>query len=149
MLGKITTGSFAIAAGLALAACAPGAQQAKNAAGARAAARTFFNLYSAGHWAGAYQLLSPAAQHAVSEATWAQAQQGCPNQGAELADTIKGVALTGNTAVVRAALTRGASPASYTVQVFTYSEGRWGYRPYDLEAYRGHTIGQIVEALKA
>jgi hypothetical protein len=65
--------------------------------------------YSTSQWAAAYQLLSPAAQHAVSEATWAKAQQGCPNQGAELADTIKSVTLAGNTAVVRAAPPRGAA----------------------------------------
>lgn len=137
------TGAFAVTAGLTLAACSPGAQQPKTAAGAAAAATSFFNLYSTSHWAAAYQLLSPAAQHAVSEATWAKVQQGCPNQGAELADTIKSVTLAGNTAVVRAAPPRGAAGWVFTVQVFTYSAGRWGYRPYGLAIYRGRTAGQI------
>jgi len=107
-----------------------------------------FNLYATSQWAATYQLLSPAAQHAVSEATWAKAQRGCPNQGVQLAGTIRSVTLTGNTAVVRATPLPGKAGWVSTDQVFTYSEGRWGYRPYDLDIYRGHTIGQIVAALK-
>lgn len=149
MLRKIITGAFAITAGLTLAACSLGARQPETAAGARAAASSFFNLYSAGRWAATYQLLSPAAQDAVSKATWAKAQQGCPNQGVELADTIKSVTLTGNTAVVRAAAPPGRVGWVYTVQVFTYSAGRWGYNPYDLDIYRRYAVGQIVAALKA
>lgn len=34
----------------------------------------------------------------------------------------------------------------YTEQVFTYSEGRWGYGPYDLDIYHGHTIGSTQPA---
>ena len=148
MPGKIITGAFAVTVGLTLTACSHGAQQPKTAAGARAAARTFFNLYATSQWAATYQLLSPAAQHAVSEGTWAKAQQGCPNQGARLADTIKSVTLARNTAVVRAYPPPGAAGWVYTEQVFTYSEGRWGYSPYDLDVYHGRTIGQIVTALK-
>jgi hypothetical protein len=103
MPGKIITGAFAVIAGLTLAACSLGIHQPKTAAGARAAARSFFSLYATSQWAATYQLLSPAAQHAISEATWAKAQQGCPNQGIQLAGTLKSVTLTGNTAVVRAA----------------------------------------------
>jgi hypothetical protein len=72
MPGKIITGAVAATAGLALAACPVGTHQPKTAAGARAAARSFFNLYATSRWAASYQLLSPAAQHAVSEATWAK-----------------------------------------------------------------------------
>jgi hypothetical protein len=149
MLGKIITGAFAVVAGLTLAACSLGAQQPRTAAGARAAARTFFNVYATSQWAAAYQLLSPAAQHAVSEATWAKAQQGCPNQGVEMAGTIKSVTLAGNTAMVRATPPPGGAGWVFTVQEFTYSEGRWGYSPYSLDIYRGHIVSQIVAALKA
>jgi hypothetical protein len=149
MPGKILTGAVAVTAGLALAGCSLGAQRPKTAAGARAAARSFFNLYATSQWAATYQLLSPAAQHAVSEVTWAKAQQGCPNQGVRLAGTIKSVTLTGNTAVVRATPLPGEAGWVYTEQVFTYSRGRWRYSPYDLDIYHGRTIGQIVTDLKA
>jgi len=74
MPGKIIAGAFAVAAGLTLAACSPSPAQPKTAASARAAATSFLALSSAGQWASAYQLLSPAAQHAVGEATWAKVQ---------------------------------------------------------------------------
>ena len=149
MLRKAITGAFAITAGLTLAACSLGARQPETAAGARAAASSFFSLYSAGRWADTYQLLSPAAQHAVTKTAWGKAQQGCPNLGAELAGTIKSVTLTGYSAVVRAAPPAGRAGWVYTVLVFTYSAGRWGYNPHDLDIYRRYAADQIVAALKA
>jgi hypothetical protein len=148
MPGKIITAAFAVTAGLTLAACSHGAQQPKTAAGARAAARAFFNLYATSQWAAAYQLISPAAQHAASEATWAKAQHGCPNQGAALAHTITSVTLAGNTAMVHATPAPGTAGWISTGQKFTYSEGRWRWSPGGLAIYRGRTVGQIVAALK-
>jgi hypothetical protein len=148
MPGKIITAVFAVTAGLTLAACSPGTQQPKTAAGARAAARAFFNLYATSQWAAAYQLLSPAAQHAASESTWAKAQHGCPDQGAALAGTITSVTLAGNTAMVQATPHPGTAGWISTIQKFTYSEGRWRWSPGNLAIYHGRTVGQIVAALK-
>jgi hypothetical protein len=172
MPGKIIIGALALTGGLTIAACSSGATagpassapaspaaaapasspaQPETAAGARAAAKTFFALYSASQWAAAYQYISPAAQRVVSEATWAKVHQRCPSKAAGLAYTIKGVTLAGDTAVIRYGLSGALAGLGSAVQVFTYSGGRWGFTPSpaDLAMYRGHTVGQAVAAMKA
>ena len=65
-----------------------------------------------------------------------------------LAYDIKGVTLAGNTAVVRYGLAGALSKLGTAVQVFTYSRGRWWFKPSDLGVYRGHTVAQAVAAMK-
>ena len=172
MPAKIVMGALALTAGLTIAGCSSGATggpagsapassaataptpspaQPRTAAGARAAARSFFALYSASQWAAAYQYLSPAAQRAVREATWAKVHQRCPSKAAGLAYSIKGVTLAGNTAVIRYGLSGALAGLGTAVQVFAYSGGRWGFTPSpaDLAMYRGHTVSQTVTAMKA
>jgi hypothetical protein len=82
---------------------APAAQP-KTAASARAAARQFLGLYSAGQYAASWTLLAPSVRRKVSQAAWVAVHEGCPPLSAGLAYNVSKATVTGNTAVVTASL---------------------------------------------
>jgi len=120
------------------------------AAGARAAATAYFDLYAAGQYAATWALLSPAAQQVVTRSTWVKVHEDCTSSSAPgLSYVIGRITLAGNIAVVKVSLAGALSKLGSEEQSFTYSAGRWGFAPSDLSAYKGHTVAQAVAALKA
>lgn len=143
-----SSGTGPSAAATAATAAASSAQP-ETAAAARAAASQYFGLNSAGQFAAEYALLDAAARQAVSESTWVAVHQGCRSPSAGLADTIKDVTITGNTAVVTVTLTGALSKLATASEAFVYATGQWGYAPSDLDLYQHGSVSADVAAAKA
>jgi hypothetical protein len=112
----------AAAATSATAASTPSAAaQPETAATARAAARQFLGLYSAGQYTASWTLLAPSVKRKVSQAAWVAVHQGCPPQSAI-----------------------GSASES-----LTYTAGRWGFVPSDLSSYGHGSVKADIAAAKA
>src|SRR5206468_4135852 len=98
------------------------------AAAARAAARQFLGLYSAGQYATSWTLLAPSVQRKVSQAAWVAVHQACPPQSAGLAYNVSKATVTGNTAVITVSLSGAAAAIGSASESLTYTAGRWGIR---------------------
>jgi hypothetical protein len=127
------------------------AAQPETEAGVRSAATQFYALYSAGQWAPAWQMLTPAAQRQVPEATYAAVHAGCPSASAGLARVIKGVTMAGSTAVVTETVAGVASALGSVTDAWSYSGGRWGIAlsQSSLADYSHGSAAADVAALKA
>lgn len=166
---QVLAAAAVTAGGLTVAACSSAAQpaattpasvaalpssspaQPDTAAGAKAAAEQYFGLYAAGQYATAWPLLTPAAQKAVPEATWAAVHQDCPSQAAGLAYDVKNVTVTGDTAIATVTLAGAASSLASESEAFTYAGGKWAYAPSpaDLSLYQHGSVAADVAAAKA
>jgi hypothetical protein len=102
------------------------AAQPETEAGVRSAATQFYALYSASQWPQAWEMLTPAAQRQVPEATYATVHEGCPSASAGLARVIKGVTMAGSTAVVTETVAGVASSLGSVTDAWSYAGGRWG-----------------------
>ena len=129
----------------------PSPAQPDTAAGAKAAAQQYFGLYAAGQYAAAWSLVTPSAQKAVPEATWAAVHQECPSQTAGLAYDVKNVTVTGSTAIATVTLAGAASSLASASEAFTYAGGKWEYTPSpsDLSLYQHGSVAADVAAAKA
>ena len=129
----------------------PSPAQPDTAAGAKAAAQQYFGLYAAGQYAAAWSLVTPSAQKAVPEATWAAVHQDCPSQTAGLAYDVKNVTVTGDTAIATVTLAGAASSLASASEAFTYAGGKWEYTPSpaDLSLYQHGSVAADVAAAKA
>lgn len=125
------------------------AAQPETAAGARAAARQFLGLYSAGQYAASWTLLAPSVKRKVSQAAWVAVHQGCPPQSAGLAYNVSKATLTGNTAVVTVSLSGAAAAIGSASESLTYTAGRWGFVPSDLSSYGHGSVRADIAAAKA
>jgi hypothetical protein len=130
-------------------ATATASAQPETASAARAVAKQYFGLYSAGQFAASYDLLAPSARRAVSEATWVAVHQGCPAQAAGLAYKVSKATLTGNTAIVTVSLAGVAASLGSESQALTYSAGRWGLVPSNLSLYKHGSVRADIAAAKA
>jgi len=117
-------------------------------AAARSAATSYFDLYAAGQYAAAYELLSPAAQKVIKERVWVRVHQECRGTPG-LAYKVTRPVLAGSIAVVNVSLAGAASSLGSEEQSFAYRGGRWLYVPSDLSLYRHRTVPEILAGLKA
>jgi hypothetical protein len=118
------------------------------AAGARAAAVRYFDLYAAHQYAASWPMLSHAARRDVSRNSWTKIHQECITTSG-LAYKIGHIVLAGHTAVVKVSLAGVASKLGSEEQSFAYQHGKWHYVPSDLPVYKGHTVTQAVADLRA
>ena len=162
----------AVGAGLALAACStassgasagpsapssgssPGAHasapvEPDTAAAVRADADDYLTLYTAGQFAIIYQMLSAPARQAIDEQAWVAVHRGCPGATSGMSYTIRHVAVTGKTAVVRVALDGGAAKPESATETLVYDGGHWGFAPRDLGLYRHGSVPADVAAARA
>ena len=141
------TPQTAASAAPAAASQAPG--QPETAAGARATAQQYFDLYSAGQYAAAWALLSPAAQKAIPQSVWVAVHEGCPSASAGLAYDVKHITMAGNTAVATVTLAGALSKLATGSEAFTYSGGRWGFSPSGMSIYGHGSVAKDIAAAKA
>ena len=96
--------------------------------GVKAAATAFYDLYAASQWAQAWSYLAPATQRAVSVKTWTGVHEQCASQTAGLARTIRGVTMSGSTAVVDETGAGALGTLATVSDVWVYSGGKWGLK---------------------
>lgn len=127
------------------------AVQPETAAAVRSDATQFYALYSAGQWAQAWAMLTPASQKAVPESTFAAVHQGCPSASAGLARVIKSVTMAGSTAVVTETVAGALSSLGSVTDAWSYSGGRWGIAlsASSLKDYSHGSAAADVAAMKA
>lgn len=130
---------------------APGVAPAspKTQARARAAAAQFYGLYSAGHFAAVWDLLSPAAKHRISRRVWVSVHDACPSAGAGKARIIKAVTVFGSAAITTEAVAGAAAKLHTAEDVFDYAHGHWRYSPQDLSIYQNGSAAADIAAAKA
>jgi hypothetical protein len=161
----------AVAAGLALAACsagssgssagpsaagsaAPGAHastpvEPDTAAAVRADAADYLTLYTAGQFAIIYQMLTAPARQAINQQAWVAVHRGCPGATGGMTYKIRGIAVTGKSALVTVALTGKAATPESATEALVYADGHWGFSPRDLGLYRHGGVSADVAAAKA
>ena len=161
----------AVAAGLALAACsagssgssagpsaagsaAPGAHasapvEPETVAAVRADADDYLTLYTAGQFAIIYQMLTAPARQAINQQAWVAVHRGCPGATGGMTYKIRGIAVTGKSALVSVALTGNAAKPESATEALVYSDGHWGFSPRDLGLYRHGSVSADVAAAKA
>jgi hypothetical protein len=118
-------------------------------ASARAAAAQFYGLYSAGHFAASWNLLSSATKRQISEQDWLGVHDACASARAGKSRVIKAVIVFGDAAIVTEAITGFTSEPYTTEDVFDYAAGRWSYSPADPSIYQHESIVADIAAAKA
>jgi hypothetical protein len=112
-------------------------------AAVRADAADYLSLASAGQFAITYQMLSTSARQAISQQAWVAVHQAC----AGTSYRIKHLAVAGNTATVRVALTGGHRGT--LTETLVYAAGAWGVSPGDVSLYRHGSVAADVAAARA
>ena len=160
-----------VAAGLALAACsagssgnsagpsgvastAPGAHasapvEPETAAAVRADADDYLTLYTAGQFEITYQMLTAPARQAINQQAWVAVHRDCPGATGGMTYKIRGIAVTGKSALVSVVLTGKAAKPESAAETLVYSDGHWGFSPRDLGLYRHGSVSADVAAAKA
>lgn len=125
---------------------AAGEEQPRTEAGARAAAQTAFDLYSAGDYGGFWDSWSAASQGLISRDDYVRLFDLCKPIAQGLRFEIANVTVSGDTANV--AVTRLIG--SFTFQ-FHYEDGRWRYIPDQqaLADYRAKSVEQMAAEKQA
>ena len=120
------------------------------AAGARAAAQVFDDLYSAGQYAAMWPLMDASARKSVPQRVWTEVHAQCPAPTAGLARTIKRVTMAGNVALVTETLAGSLGKLGSVVESYVYSGGRWLWAPTasDLSYYRHGSVAADVAAAR-
>ena len=161
----------AVAAGLALAACSAGSSgssagpsaagsaapsahastpvEPETAAAVRADADDYLTLYMAGQFAIIYQMLTTPARQAINQQAWVAVHRGCPGATGGMTYKIRGIAVTGKSALVTVALTGKAAKPESATEALVYSDRHWGFSPRDLGLYRHGSVSADVAAAKA
>ena len=162
----------AVAAGLALAACSgsssaspagpsgpassasPGAHastpvEPETVSAVRADADDYLTLYTAGQFEIIYQMLTAPARQAINQQAWVAVHRGCPGATGGMTYKIRGIAVTGKSALVTVALTGKAAKPESATETLVYSGGHWGFSPRDLGLYRHGSVSADVAAAKA
>lgn len=119
-------------------------------AAAKAAAITYFDLYSAGQYAAIYPMIDPADRSHIKETVWVGVHEQCKNTASSgLTYAVSHPILAGSTAVLTVGLA-GVGAALGSEQVsFVYSGGQWYYQPSDMSVYRHHGLTAAVAAAKS
>jgi hypothetical protein len=117
--------------------------------GARAAAATFYGLYSASQFSAFWNLLSPATKRQVSRSVWVSVHEACPDAAAGKPRIIKAVTVFGSAAIVTEAIAGAPSNLGTAEDIFTYANGRWSYSPADLNIYHQGSVAADIGAAKA
>lgn len=115
-------------------------------AAARQAATKFLDLYAAGSYAAAWELIAPGLRKNISEAAWVGVHQACKNPSARMTYVISHGVLAGVPLVV---FTVSPEVAHSKQLAFTYDDGAWGYDPSDGWIYFSHTFQQALATAKA
>lgn len=143
-----TTTTVPAAATASAAASAPVAVP-ETAAAAKSAAARFFGLYTAGQYASAWSLLTPADRQAIPQATWVGLHRACRPKSFGLAFRISDVTLTGSTAVVTYSFSGALAALGSATQAFAYTGGRWWLDVNDLSVYQHGSVQADVAAERA
>jgi hypothetical protein len=116
----------------------------------KAAASTFYDLYSAAQYGAAFQLVDPAQQKTIGKATYVAVFKGCPSPSEGLARVIKKVTLAGHTAVVTETIAGIASNLGSATDSFVYTGGKWyfHYPPQVMDLYAHGSAAADVTAAK-
>lgn len=130
------------AGGAAIVAFTPAdASEPVTAAAVHAAAERIMTDFTTGRFTDAWQMLTPDAQHTVTEATWVAVYSGCGH--VPLAYTIGPAALSGTAAEVRVTV------SSYPILVdFRYVAGHWRYKPALLTMFDAGSIQADIAAAR-
>ena len=116
---------------------------------ARAAAATFYGLYSASRFEAFWNLLSPATKRQVSRSVWVSVHEACPGVAAGKSRIIRAVTVFGSAAIVAEAIAGAPSNLGTAEDVFGYANGRWSYSPGDLNIYHQGSVAADIGAAKA
>jgi len=118
------------------------------AAAAKSAAASFFALYSAGQWPSAWQYLTAADKAKAPLSVYDQVHLGCPSKSAELAYTIKGVTMAGQTAVITYSLSGVAGAIGSATMPATWTPAGWTVSP-DMSVYGHGSVKADIAYAKA
>jgi hypothetical protein len=111
---------------------------------ARAAAARVMGDFAARRYADAWQMLTPADQRAVPEATWVAVYGGCQHAPLAYAAGTPALSAGGTAAGVPVTV------AGYPVLVdFAYDGGRWRYHPASLSMFAAGTVAADIAADRA
>jgi hypothetical protein len=121
----------------------------KTKAGARAAATHFYGLYFASQFAASWALLAPVARSQISRSVWVAVHDGCLPTTLRKARVIKSVTLFGDTAIVAQRLPGARSRRGKSDDVFSYTNGHWGYSPGNPGIYHHGSVAADLAAAKA
>lgn len=125
---------------------APASRQAK--ASARAAAVRFYQLYSAGHFAAAWDQLSATTKSEIQKHAWVSVHEGCAS-GGEKSRVVRSVTVFGNAAIVTEVLAGGSAHVQTTEDVFNFANGRWRYSPANPSIYRHRSVAADIAAARS
>jgi hypothetical protein len=129
---------------------AAGPAEPETKAGARAAARYFYRLYSARKYSASWDLLTASARQAIPRATWISVHMACPLGGeARVARRITSVVVFGNAAIVTETIAADRSGLRKAADVFNFAHGHWDYAPSNLGIYSHGSVHADVAAATA
>jgi hypothetical protein len=126
-----------------------GPAEPKTKAGARAAAAHFYGLYVASQFAASWDLLAPVAQSQIPQSIWVKVHDGCLPATHGKARVIKSVTLFGDTAIIAEKLSGTHSKHGKSDDVFSYTNGHWGYSPGNPGIYHHGSAAADIAAAKA
>jgi hypothetical protein len=118
-------------------------------ASARSTATEFYARYSAGQFAAAWSLLSPATRSQVSKSVWVSVHSACPGSAAGKSRVIKAVTAFGSAAIVTEAIVGSAAGPGTAEDVFNYVNGQWGYSPGEVNIYRHSSASADIAAAQS
>jgi len=113
------------------------------------AAVHFDGLYQAGHFAASWGLLVPVVKRQIPLGAWVQVHHACQPAGAGTARAIKAITVFGNAAIVTEAIAEGPAKSRSFEEVFSYTNGQWGYSPNDMGIYHHGSAAADIAAAKA
>lgn len=131
------------------AAAPAGPAEAKTRAAVRAAAASFYRLYSSSQFAASWDLLALAAKKQVPQSVWVRVHEACPSAGAGMPRAVKSVVVFGDAAIVTETITGTLSRLGPAEDVFNYANGHWGFSPGDPGIYHRGSVAADIAAAKA
>jgi hypothetical protein len=143
-----STSSPASSPAAAAPAAAMPAAQPETAAGAKAAAQSYFALYAAGQYAAVYPMIDAQARAAIPEATWVTVHRDCKSTASGMSYAVGAPTLAGATAVMSVSISGALSKLGSEEETFLYQGGKWVWDETVLTSWKG-TPAQILAAFKA
>lgn len=126
-----------------------GVAEPKTRAAVRAAAASFYRLYSASQFAASWALLALTAKKQVPQSVWVGVHEACPSAGTGMARAIKSVVVFGDAAIVTETITGTLSRLGPAEDVFNYANGHWGFSPGAPGIYHRGSVAADIAAAKA
>jgi hypothetical protein len=131
------------------AAAPAGPAEAKTRAAVRAAAASFYRLYSSSQFGASWDLLAVTAKKQVPQSVWVGVHEACPSVGAGMPRAIKSVVVFGDAAIVTETITGTLSRLGPAEDVFNYANGHWGFSPGEPGIYHRGSVAADIAAAKA